>query len=241
MRIDIFTLFPQLITGYCSESILGIAQKKSLLDVRAHNFREYGIGKHKTVDDAPFGGGAGMVLKPEPIVAAVRAVEPPKPLLYLSPTGRRFDQNYAEELAGLSGFSLLCGRYEGVDERVRTNLVDGEISVGDYVLAGGEAAALVVLEAVGRLLPGVLGNKVSARDESFSHGLLEYPQYTRPATFESQQVPDVLLSGNHERVGRWRTAQSLYRTLCLRPDLIEDRGGLTVEEKILLDEFDLEV
>ena len=179
-----------------------------------------------------------MVMIPEPIFAAVEAVDPPRPLLYLSPAGRRLDQAAARELAALDGFSLLCGRYEGVDERVREHLVDGELSIGDYVLGGGEVAAMVVLEAVGRLVPGVMGNDTSADEESFSDGLLEYPQYTRPADYRGWAVPDVLRSGDHGRVDRWRRAESLRRTLAERPDLIEARGGLTPDDQALLAEFD---
>ena len=182
-----------------------------------------------------------MVLMPEPVFTVVEQVEPPRPLLLLGPSGRRFDQAMAQELAEAGGFSLLCGRYEGVDDRVRTHLVDGELSVGDIVLAGGEVAALVVIEAVGRLVPGVMGNQASAEDESFADGLLEYPQYTRPASFRGWDVPDVLLSGDHGRIDRWRRAQSLVRTARERPDLIDDRGGLTDDDRALLAEFDLDL
>lgn len=240
MRVDVFTLFPELITGYTSQSILGRASSAGLLDVRPHDIRDATTDTHRTVDDAPFGGGAGMVMKPEPIVASVRAAEPPRPLFYVSPTGRRLDQAFAAELAQLDGFSLLCGRYEGVDERAREDVVDGEISIGDYVLAGGELAALVIIEAVARLLPGVLGNATSADDESFSAGLLEYPHYTRPAEFEGREVPGVLRSGDHGAVERWRFAQSLARTLRHRPDLIEIRGGLTDDEQKLMRSFGLD-
>ena len=175
----------------------------------------------------------------EPVFAAVEAADPPRPLLYLSPAGRRLDQAWARELAAGDGFSLLCGRYEGVDERVREHLVDGELSIGDYVLGGGEVAAMVVLEAVGRLVPGVMGNEASADEESFSDGLLEYPQYTRPAELRGWEVPEVLRSGDHARVGRWRRAQALARTRDARPDLLEARGGLSDEDRRLLAEFDL--
>jgi tRNA (guanine37-N1)-methyltransferase len=177
-----------------------------------------------------------MVLMPGPLFAAVERVTPPRPLFLLGPGGRRFDQAFARELAVLDGFSLLCGRYEGVDERVRQHLVDDELSVGDYVLAGGEVAAMVVLEAVGRLVPGVMGNADSAADESFADGLLEYPQYTRPASFRGHDVPEILRSGDHGRVARWRRAQSLARTVAQRPDLIAARGGLTAEEIALLEQ-----
>ena len=177
-----------------------------------------------------------MVLMPEPVFTAVEVADPPKPLLLLGPGGRRFDQRWATELASGPGFSLLCGRYEGVDERVREHLVHGELSVGDYVLAGGEAAALVVLEAVSRLVPGVLGNEASSGEETFVDGLLEYPHYTRPAVFRGWPVPEVLRSGDHGRIRRWRRAMALRRTLDVRPDLIEARGGLTEEEQAILDE-----
>ncbi len=238
MRIDIFTIFPGLVDGFASESLLGRARQQGTLDVRVHDLRDRTTDTHRTVDDSPFGGGAGMVMVPEPIFAAVEHVDPPRPLLYLSPAGRRLDQAYARELAALDGFSLLCGRYEGVDERVREHLVDGEVSIGDYVLGGGEVAAMVVLEAVGRLVPGVMGNDTSADEESFSDGLLEYPHYTRPAEFRGWGVPEVLRSGDHAKVARWRRAQSLLRTVAQRPDLMEARGGLTAEEQALLREFD---
>lgn len=176
-----------------------------------------------------------MVMMPQPLFDAVEAVEPPRPLFCLSPAGRRFDQAMAGELASGSGFSMLCGRYEGVDERVCEHLVDGEVSVGDVVLSGGEAAAMVVLEAVSRCVPGVLANEASTAEESFRDGLLEYPQYTRPADFRGWPVPEVLLSGDHGRVARWRRAQSLARTIERRPDLIEARGGLSDEERELLE------
>ena len=240
MRVDVFTIFPDVITGYASESVLGRAAAAGLLDVRAIDIRDAATDTHRTVDDSPFGGGAGMVMKPEPIFASVEAANPPRPLYYLSPTGRRFDQTMAAELAQLDGFSLLCGRYEGVDERVREHLIDGEISVGDVVLAGGELAALVVIEAAARLVPGVLGNTASPDDESFADGLLEYPHYTRPAEFRGWDVPAVLRSGDHAKVARWRRAQALSRTLLHRRDLIEARGGLTADDQRLLDEFDLD-
>jgi tRNA (guanine37-N1)-methyltransferase len=239
VRIDVFTIFPDMVEGFAAQSLLGRARRAGTIDVRVHDLRMATNDPHRSVDDAPFGGGAGMVLMPEPIFAAVEAVEPPRPLLYLGPAGRRFDQAVARELAGLDGFSLLCGRYEGIDERVREHLVDGELSIGDVVLSGGEVAAMAVLEAVGRLVPGVMGNEASADEESFSDGLLEHPQYTRPADFRGWVVPEVLRSGDHGRVARWRRAQSLARTLHLRPDLIEARGGLTDDDRALLEEWDL--
>jgi tRNA (guanine37-N1)-methyltransferase len=238
MRIDVITIFPRMVEQFTSESLLGRARERGLLDVRVHDLRDATTDAHRTVDDTPFGGGAGMVLMPEPIFATVERVDPPRPLFLLGPRGRTFDQAMARDLAETNGFSLLCGRYEGVDERVREHLVDEEVSVGDYVLAGGEAAACVVLEAVGRLVPGVMGNEASAGDESFSDGLLEYPQYTKPAEFRGYTVPEVLRSGDHARVARWRQAMALRHTLAARPDLIERRGGLTPVEQQLLDEFD---
>jgi tRNA (guanine37-N1)-methyltransferase len=231
MRIDVFTIFPGMVEHFAGLSLLGRAGARGVLDLRVHDLRSAAADPHRSVDDAPFGGGAGMVLMPEPLFAAVEKVTPPRPLYLLGPGGRRFDQAVAAELASADGFSLLCGRYEGVDERVRRHLVDGELSIGDYVLAGGEVAAMVVLEAVGRLVPGVMGNQASAEDESFSGGLLEYPQYTRPADFRGWQVPEVLRSGDHGRIARWRRAQSLRRTLEQRPDLIARRGGLTPDEQ----------
>lgn len=239
MRIDVLTIFPDMVTGFVGHSLLGKAQAAGTVEIRVHDLRTWASGPHRSVDDAPFGGGAGMVMTPDPIFAAVEAVEPPRPLHYLSPAGRRFDQSVARELAAGDGFSLLCGRYEGIDERVREHLVDAELSIGDYVLGGGEVAAMVVIEAVARLVPGVMGNDTSADDESFSDGLLEYPHYTRPAEFRGWPVPDVLRSGDHARVERWRRAQSLVRTRRLRPDLLEARGGLTPDDERLLAEFDL--
>jgi tRNA (guanine37-N1)-methyltransferase len=240
VRIDVLTIFPDMVEGFARQSLLGRARVKGLLDVRVHDLRAKTTDVHRTVDDTPFGGGAGMVLKPGPVFELVEAVDPPRPLLLLAPGGRTLDQPFAEELAASGGFSLLCGRYEGVDERVRTDLVDGELSVGDYVLAGGEVAAMVVLEAVGRLVPGVMGNDRSAGEESFSAGtggLLEHPQYTKPAEYRGLAVPEVLRSGDHGRIARWRRGQALARTLALRPDLIAARGGLSAEDRRLLDDI----
>jgi tRNA (guanine37-N1)-methyltransferase len=192
---------------------------------------------HRTVDDSPFGGGAGMVMLAEPLFATVEQVDPPRPLLLCDPAGERFDQAMARRLAATEGFSLVCGRYEGIDERVRRHLCDGSVSVGDYVLAGGEVAALVVVEAVGRLVPGVLGNADSAADESFTDGLLEYPHYTRPADFRGWTVPEVLRSGDHARIERWRRAQAVRRTLALRPDLLAAVGRPDATDLALLEEF----
>jgi tRNA (guanine37-N1)-methyltransferase len=238
LRIDVFTLFPDLIAPWMEASLIGKAAQRGLLDLRVHDLRAGTTDPRRSVDDSPFGGGAGMVLAPEPVFAAVEAIAPPRPLLLLGPGGRRFDQSWAADLAGTSGFSLLCGRYEGVDERVADHLADGELSLGDFVLAGGEAAAVAVIEAVARLVPGVMGNDDSSLDESFGAGLLEYPHYTRPAVFRGWAVPEVLRSGDHARVDRWRRAQALARTWSRRPDLLAARGGLTEEERTLLAEFD---
>ena len=237
MRIDVFTLFPGYFEGPLSESLLGKARARGLIDVRLHDPRDWTTDPHRVVDDAPFGGGAGMVMMPGPLFAAVEDVAPPRPLYLLSAAGRAFDQALAAELAAGDGFALLCGRYEGVDQRVADHLCDGELSVGDYVLAGGEAAALVVIEAVARLVPEVMGNETSAGEESFATGLLEYPQYTRPADFRGHEVPPVLRSGDHGRVARWRRAQALRRTRDRRPDLLAGRE-LTPEEIRLLEEPD---
>ncbi|HWE69762.1 MAG TPA: tRNA (guanosine(37)-N1)-methyltransferase TrmD [Acidimicrobiales bacterium] len=243
MRIDVFTIFPEVIDHYADASILGRARQQGQLDLRTHDIRASSTDLHHSVDDAPFGGGPGMVLAPQPLFDAVEAVEAsedglPRPLFLLTPSGRRFDQPVAMELASLPvGFSVVCGRYEGVDQRVADHLVDAELSVGDFVLAGGELAALVVVEAVARLLPGVLGNDESSGDESFTSGLLEYPQYTRPAEFRGWEVPPLLRSGDHGRVSRWRHGQALIRTLRQRPDLMAARGGLSAEEVSLLVEM----
>lgn len=238
LRIDVFTLFPGLVDGFCSDSLLGKARAAGMLDLRCHDIRDQATDAHRTVDDAPFGGGAGMVMKPEPVFAAVEAHDPPRPLFLLSPGGRRFDQAMAHELADTGGFSLLCGRYEGVDHRVRRHLVDDEVSIGDVVLSGGEVAACLVIEAVTRLREGAMGNAVSPVTESFGvSGLLEEPQYTRPAEFRGWTVPEVLRSGDHARIERYRQAQRLHRTIRERPDLIEARGGVTADERALLEEF----
>ena len=238
MRIDVFTIFPGLVDSFCSEALLGKARQSGLVDLRCHDLREHTTDVHRTVDDSPFGGGAGMLIRPEPVLASVESARSPRPLLLLGPGGRRFDQHLANELAALEGFSLLCGRYEGIDHRIREHVVDGEISVGDVVLAGGEVAACLVIEAVTRLLPGVMGNSVSPLTESFgADGLLEEPHYTRPAEIRGWEVPQVLRSGDHGRIERWRLAQRLHRTLRDRPDLIEARGGITDTERRLLEEF----
>ena len=222
LHIEVLTLFPRMIEGPLQESILGKAQKAGLCRVTATDIRTFAEGKHHVTDDSPYGGGAGMVMKPEPLVAAiedVRARRPGTKIFLMSPQGRRFDQSLARELADLGSFALVCGRYEGVDERV-LEFIDGEISLGDFVLSGGEFAALAVIDAAARLIPGVLGNEASPVYESFSEGLLEYPQYTRPAEFRGRKVPEILLSGDHAEVARWRAEQALARTRAKRPDLI---------------------
>jgi tRNA (guanine37-N1)-methyltransferase len=258
LRIDILTLFPEIFVSPLQASILKRAQENGFLEVRTHNFREFTTDRHHTADDTPFGGGAGMVLKPEPIYRAVETIldKPEGSLrhgslpegfqnqaarhqmlgtrfILMSPQGEPFDQRKAAELSQEKHLVMLCGRYEGFDERVREHLVTDEISIGDYVLTGGELPALVVLDAVTRLIPGVLGAEESPQEESFSEALLEYPHYTRPADFRGWKVPDVLLAGNHEQVRKWRREQSLRRTLERRPDLLE-KHRLTPEDKKIL-------
>lgn len=248
MRIDVFTLFPAMIEGYSNESILKRAQDIGRLEVAVHNVRGHATDKHHITDDAPYGGGGGMVMKPEPIFAAVESVlgkqgeigdsasdsqspisdpqslvpspRPPTPIILLTPQGRLFNQAVAQELAGHERLALICGRYEGVDERVRQHLATDEISIGDYVLTGGELPALVIVDAVARLLPGVLGDPEGAADDSHATGLLEYPHYTRPAEFRGWRVPEVLLSGDHAKVDRWRREEALRRTWERRPDML---------------------
>lgn len=222
MRIDVFTIFPHLIENFCDATLLGRAQRNELLNLGVHDLRDGATDKHRSVDDTPFGGGPGMVLAPEPVFSVVERVDPPRPLYLLSPGGRVFNQEIAHELAAGDGFSLLCGRYEGVDQRITDNLCDGELSIGDFVLAGGEVAALTIIEAVTRLLPGVMGNDRSSHEESFAAGLLEYPQYTRPAKFRDWEVPEVLQSGNHAAIESWRREQAIARTRAIRPELLDD-------------------
>ncbi len=238
MRIDVFTIFPEYLTGPLDLALIGKARQAGRLDLRCHDLREHTTDRHRSVDDTPFGGGPGMVMTPEPLFAAVEAADPPRPVLLLGAAGRRFDQEYARDLATGAGFSLVCGRYEGVDQRVGDHLCDGELSVGDDVLAGGEAAALVVIEAVTRLVPGVMGNADSANEESFAADVLEYPQYTRPAEFRGWAVPEVLRSGDHARIARWRRATAVARTLARRSDLIA--GDLSESDRALMAEFDLD-
>ena len=236
MRIDVFSIFPDYLEGPLGLSLIGKARARGQLDMRIHDPRSTTTDRHHRVDDAPVGGGAGMVMMAEPLFASVEAAQPPRPLLLLGPGGRKFDQSFARELSTLDGFSLLCGRYEGVDQRVADHLCDGEVSVGDYVLAGGEAAALVIIEAVARLVPGVLGNEESTLDESFASGLLEYPQYAKPAQVRGWGIPEVLRSGDHGRIAKWRRSQALRRTLAHRPDLLTE-SDLTESDQRLLGEY----
>ena len=238
MRIEVFTLFPELFAPYLDASIVGRARQVGLLDVRLHNIRDFATDKHKVTDDEPYGGGGGMVMKPEPIFSAVETVlgSPPKaPIILLSPQGRPFSQAIAQELAQHEHLALICGRYEGVDERVREHLATDEISIGDYVLTGGELPALILIDAVTRLLPGALGDPEGAGTDSHASGLLEHPHYTRPQEFRSWEVPEILRSGDHARIERWRRQQSLLRTAARRPDLFES-VELTKEDKKLLHE-----
>ncbi len=220
-RVDVITIFPELFRAPLETSLLGKAVADGLLDVRVHDLRRHGLGKHRSVDDEPYGGGAGMVMRPEPLFEAVEEVRAPGAhVVLLSPRGRQLDHAHVARLARVEHLVLVCGRFEGVDERVVLHLVDEEVSIGDYVLAGGELPALVVIEAVSRLIPGVLGNEESLESESFGAGLLEYPQYTRPAEYRGLPVPDVLLSGDHGAVERWRREQSEALTRARRPDLL---------------------
>ena len=222
MKIDVLTLFPAMFAGPLDESIIMRARKAGLLELKIHNLRDWTHDRHKTVDDRPFGGGPGMLLKPEPIFEAVESVRRAETkVVLLSPSGRKFDQAIARELVAEKDLLLITGHYEGFDERVREALADDELSIGDYVLTNGALPAMVVIDAVTRLLPGVLGDDASARDESFSHGLLEYPQYTRPAEFRGLRVPDVLVSGNHAEIENWRREQARLRTEKDRPDLLK--------------------
>jgi tRNA (guanine37-N1)-methyltransferase len=240
MRIDILTLFTQMFDGLLSCSIIGRAIEHGLVDIKLHDIRAYTHDKHHIVDDYPYGGGAGMVLKPEPIFEAVEGIKEEFGLssaltILLSPQGQLFNQEIARKLAGCQNLILICGRYEGVDERVAEHLVSDEISIGDYLLSGGEVAAMAVVDCVVRLLPGVLGSEASLAEESHIGGLLEYPQYTRPAVYRGWTVPEVLLSGDHGEIARWRRQQSLLRTAKRRPDLIE-KAVLSPEDKTLLSE-----
>jgi len=240
MHIDILTLFPEMFQGPFSCSILKRAIDRKLVSISLHNIRDYTHDKHHTVDDYVYGGGTGMILKPEPIFEAVQSIKSgyaeqasSLPVILLTPQGRCFSQEIADELSKYSRLVLICGRYEGVDERVGEHLVTDEISIGDYVLSGGELAAMVVVDAVVRLLPGVLGSEASATDDSHATGLLEYPQYTRPAVYQGYPVPQVLLSGDHAQIAKWRREQAIRRTLKRRPELL-DKTSLCSEERQLI-------
>jgi tRNA (guanine37-N1)-methyltransferase len=238
LRVDVLTLFPEALSNYVTTSVLGRAHERGVFELHLHDFRDATTDVHRSVDDTPFGGGAGMVLRAEPILATVEATpELARPVIALTPSGRIFTHDVAVELSELAGFTLLSGRYEGFDQRAIDLVADDEISLGDFVLAGGELAALCVIESVVRLLPGGLGNDESSLSESFSDGLLEYPQYTKPADVRGHVVPEILLSGNHARITRWRRAQALRLTLIRRPDLIARRGGLSEQDVAILDEF----
>jgi tRNA (guanine37-N1)-methyltransferase len=238
-HFDVFTLFPEVFEPYLQTSILQRARQRELVEVHLHNIRDWTSDRHHVTDDTPYGGGGGMVMKPEPIFAAVEGVlgaPPACPLILLTPQGRIFTQSVAQELAMQSHLALLCGRYEGIDERVRQHLVSDEISIGDYVLSGGELPALVLIDAITRLIPGALGDPEGAWDDSHASGLLEYPHYTRPPEFRGWRVPDVLLSGDHARIERWRREQALRRTWQRRPDLL-DSADLTVQERAFLEKL----
>lgn len=238
MKYHILTLFPGMFAGPFSESIIKRAVQDGLIDISLHDIREYAIDRHKTADDSPYGGGAGMVMKVEPLAACIETVKTELSdarVLLTTPRGKRFDQALASELAKEEAILIICGRYEGVDERVSDMFVDDEVSIGDYVMTGGELAAMVIVDAVSRLVPGVLGSAESAVSDSFSDGILEHPHYTRPAEFRGNAVPEVLLSGNHKDIAEWRRHEALRRTLALRPDLIEsaqlsDRDRKYLEE-----------
>ncbi len=238
MRFDILTIFPDACSVYLREGIVGRAFKRGMLDIRFVDIRDFAEGAHRTTDDRPYGGGDGMVMKPEPICRALDSVDRigRNLVILLSPQGETFDQSFAWELSSWDQLILVCGRYEGVDERVRLTSIDREISIGDYILSGGELAAMVVMDSVSRLIPGVLGGARSNLDDSFEDGLLEYPQYTRPKVFREREVPEVLLSGDHERIRLWRRSESLRRTLLKRPDLLK-KARLSREDETLLAEL----
>jgi len=237
MQFEVFTLLPEVFPAYLETSILKRARERGLIDVRIHNIRDYTHDRHHTTDDLPYGGGGGMVMKPEPVFEAVEstlgsrigAAPRTVPVILLTPQGRVFDQRVAEKLSHYEKIALICGRYEGVDERIREHLVTDEISIGDYVLTGGELPALILIDAVSRLLPDVLGDPTGAQDDSHASGLLEYPHYTRPPEFQGWKVPDILLSGDHGKIEKWRREQSLLRTYKKRPDLLE-KAELTKED-----------
>lgn len=241
IRFDVLSIFPEMFQSPLNFSLLKKAQEKGLIEIGLHDIRNWAYDKHKMTDDAPYGGGCGMVMKVEPVeraVATVRQNELNPLVVLMTPQGETFNQKTAVELAEYEQLILICGRYEGFDERIRENLVQREISIGDYILTGGELSALVIIDAVARLVPGVLGNEESIETESFSRGLLEYPQYTRPAEYKGWPVPDVLVSGNHAQIERWRRAESLKKTWRRRPDLLEE-ANLSGEEKQILEKIKL--
>lgn len=236
MQFEVFTLLPEVFPPYLESSILQRARQNGLIEVRLHNIRDWARDKHHTTDDVPYGGGGGMVMKPEPLFEAVESVLGPRagcPVILLTPQGRVFDQAVARELSAHERLALICGRYEGFDERIRKLLVTDEISIGDYVLTGGELPALILIDALTRLLPGALGDPTGAEDDSHARGLLEYPHYTRPPEFRGEKIPDVLLSGDHAKIDKWRREQSLLRTLERRPDLLE-KAELTEKDREFL-------
>jgi len=236
MQFDILTIFPEIFSSYLPFSILGRAQLKGLLQVKLTNIRDFAKGIHKTTDDRPYGGGDGMIMKLGPIYRALESVEKlsnKNLVILLSPTGEQFKQDMAWELSKWDQLIIICGRYEGIDDRISSLCIDRELSIGDYILTGGELAALVITDAVSRLIPGVLGGSTSNLNDSFEDGLLEYPQYTRPRTFQGKNVPDLLLSGHHAKIQRWRRKESLKKTLARRPDLLE-KAKLTPEDKTIL-------
>lgn len=238
MEFDVFTLLPEVFPPYLESSILQRARQRGLIDVRVHNIRDWAEGRHHVTDDVPYGGGGGMVMKPEPVFSAMESVlgTPPGssvPMILLTPQGRVFNQKIAIEFSKQPRIALLCGRYEGIDERIRQHLVTDEISIGDYVLTGGELPALILIDAISRLLPGVLGDPDGAMDDSHATGLLEYPHYTRPPEFRGWKVPDILLSGDHAKIEKWRREQSLQRTLTRRPDLLQTAPLGDADRKVL--------
>lgn len=243
MRFDILTIFPDIFISPFEHSILKRAREAGLIDINLINIRDFAEDKHHMTDDYPYGGGSGMVMKPEPIIKAVRHLEKTEGkgrVILLTPSGKKFDQGIAKRLSGEPHLVLICGRYEGVDERVRECTVDEEISVGDYILTGGEFPALIIVDAISRLIPGVLGCAESPDEESFSRDILEYPQYTRPPEFEGMSVPDILLSGNHAEIARWRKIEALRKTLLVRRDLLE-KTGLSDEDKKIIEELSKDI
>ena len=240
MKFDIVTIFPRMVEAGLAEGVISRGVERGLLDIKVHDLREYTIDRHRSVDDVPYGGGPGMVMKPEPLARAVEDIRArrgdPDTVVLLSPQGRRFTQGEAARMSALRHVALLCGRYEGMDERIRTLVATEELSIGDYVLSGGELPALVIVDAISRLVPGVVGDTRSVEEDSFSRGLLDYPHYTRPSEFSGAKVPEVLMSGHHEQVRRWRKKTAIRRTLERRPELL-DTAAMDDEERALLDEI----